>query len=205
MKKYLNYIFNYIMHIILSSCQCEDVSDCSNLTVKSECRSSREKDSHKACEWNSETNKCSVSDRANEALSGGNAPDVSSCAGFVDPKECRAGKTANNGNFGCAWNEKYKFCSPNGLAYLSCGSGNTNAHDIPEMVPRLVSYFIVILKTATPIILIIMGMVQIIKAIASSNEDEIKKSKFIDKEINCGSISILLNINCSICCRSGCR
>ena len=60
---------------------------------------------------------------------------------------------------------------------MSCGSGNTNAHDIPEMVPRLVSYFIVILKTATPIILIIMGMVQIIKAIASSNEDEIKKSK----------------------------
>ena len=178
MKKNILIIFSIILCI--SFCQvvsARDVSDCSNLTVKSECRSSREKDSHKACEWNSETNKCSVSDRANEALSGGNAPDVSSCAGFVDPKECRAGKTANNGNFGCAWNEKYKFCSPNGLAYLSCGSGNTNAHDIPEMVPRLVSYFIVILKTATPIILIIMGMVQIIKAIASSNEDEIKKSK----------------------------
>ena len=53
---------------------------------------------------------------------------------------------------------------------------NENAHDIPEMIPRLVSYFIVILKTFTPIILIIMGMVQIIKAIANSNEDEIKKS-----------------------------
>ncbi len=181
MKKNILIIFSIILCI--SFCQvvsARDVSDCSNLTVKSECRSSREKDSHKACEWNSETNKCSVSDRANEALSGGNAPDVSSCAGFVDPKECRAGKTANNGNFGCAWNEKYKFCSPNGLAYLWCGDSNEKneiAHDIPEMVPRLVSYFIIILKTATPIILIIMGMVQIIKAIASSNEDEIKKAK----------------------------
>ena len=102
--------------------------------------------------------------------------DATSCVGFKTPDSCRGGKS-ENGNFGCAWNKKYKFCSPTGLAYLSCGSGKTDAHDIPEMLPRLISYFILLLKTATPIILIIMGMVQIIKAIASSNEDEIKKAK----------------------------
>lgn len=107
------------------------------------------------------------------------APDVDSCAGFNNPTDCAVGRTANNGNFGCAWNKQYNFCSPNGLAYLSCGdpSGNTDAHDIPVMVPRLIAYFIVILKTATPIVLIIMGMIQIIKAIANTNEDEIKKAK----------------------------
>ena len=104
--------------------------------------------------------------------------DATSCAGFKTQNSCMMG-VSENGNFGCAWNKQYKFCSPNGLAYLSCGdpSDNTDAHDIPVMVPRLVAYFIVILKTATPIILIIMGMVQIIKAIASTNEDEIKKAK----------------------------
>lgn len=105
------------------------------------------------------------------------APDVDSCAGFKTSNECINGSTANNGNFGCTWNKKYEFCSPTGLTYLTCGSGKTDAHDIPELLPRLVSYFILILKTATPIVLIIMGMVQIIKAIANSNEDEIKKAK----------------------------
>ena len=105
--------------------------------------------------------------------------DATSCAGFHTPNSCKLGQS-EGGSFGCVWNEKYEFCSPNGLVYLSCGDSdekNENAHDIPEMVPRLVSYFIVILKTSTPIILIIMGMVQIIKAIANSNEDEIKKAK----------------------------
>ena len=180
MKKISYIIFSILLSI--SVCQvilARDVSDCSNLKVKSECNSSREKDSHKACSWDSETSTCSVSNRANEALSDGSAPDVDSCAGFIDPNECSSGRTANNGNFGCAWNKQYKFCSPNGLAYLSCGdpTDNTDAHDIPVMVPRLVAYFIVVLKTATPIVLIIMGMVQIIKAIANTNEDEIKKAK----------------------------
>ena len=101
---------------------------------------------------------------------------VSSCAEFIKPKKCLDGQTAN-GKIGCAWNDKYEFCSPTGLAYLSCGSGKTDAHDIPVMVPQLTSYFILILKTATPIVLIIIGMVQIIKAIASTNEDEINKAR----------------------------
>lgn len=102
--------------------------------------------------------------------------NVSNCAEFLQKDKCLNGQTGN-GKYGCAWNEKYKFCSPTGLAYLSCGSGETDAHDIPEMIPKLTSYFILLLKTATPIILIIMGMVQIIKAIANSNEDEMKKAK----------------------------
>lgn len=102
--------------------------------------------------------------------------NVRNCAEFRKPEKCKAG-TTGSGKFGCAWNEKHKFCSPTGLTYLTCGSGKFDAHDIPEMVPKLMSYFITILKTVTPIVLIIMSMVQIIKAIANSNEDEIKKAK----------------------------
>lgn len=104
------------------------------------------------------------------------ASKATSCAEFVNETECNLG-VSETGKFGCAWNEKYKFCSPTGLAYLSCGSGSSDAHDIPVFLPRITSYAIVILKTATPIILIIMSMIQLIKAIASQNEDEMKKAR----------------------------
>lgn len=112
-------------------------------------------------------------------------PDVDNCAGFTSEASCKVGITANSGNFGCVWNEDYKklnknkkgFCSPNGLIYLSCGSGDTIAYDIPVMAPRLTSYAITALKTVTPVILIIMGMFQLIKAITSQNDDEMKKAK----------------------------
>ena len=107
-------------------------------------------------------------------------PEADSCAGFKSKGDCNIGINADKEKFGCAWNSKYNFCSPTGLAYLSCGDSketNEQAYDIPVMIPRLVSYFIIILKTVTPIVLIVMGMVQIIKAIASSNDDEIKKAK----------------------------
>lgn len=104
-------------------------------------------------------------------------PDVDSCAGFKSEEECKVGITADNDNFGCAWNKDYKFCSANGLVYLSCGSGDTVAYDIPVMAPQLTSYAITALKTVTPVILIIMGMFQLIKAITSQNEDEMKKAR----------------------------
>ena len=103
--------------------------------------------------------------------------DASSCADFKKENDCLVGQSSSGARWGCAWNKDYKFCSPTGLAYLSCGSGNTIAYDIPVIIPRLVSYAIVALKTITPVILIIIGMFQLIKAITSQNDDEMKKAK----------------------------
>lgn len=103
--------------------------------------------------------------------------DANNCAGFRTESACKVGQTKDAGKFGCAWNEQYEFCSPNGLAYLSCGSEDSIAYDIPVMVPRLASYAITALKTITPVILIIIGMFQLIKAITSQNEDEMKKAR----------------------------
>ena len=179
MKKIGYIIISMLLCILMSqTVYARDVSNCSNLTEKNECNTSRERDSHKACSWDESSNKCKVTNRTNTALErGGSAPDVDSCAGFNSKELCTSGKTANAGNFGCAWNDKYDFCSPTGLAYLSCGSDDSDAHDIPVIIPRLTSYGVTILKTATPIILIIMSMFQMIKAITSQNEDEMKKAR----------------------------
>lgn len=107
------------------------------------------------------------------------------CAQFKTPDSCELGvtykeenkKNVVDKNFSCVWNDEHKFCSPTGLVYLSCGKGNTKAYDIPVFIPKIVSYAILILKTATPVILIFMGMFQLIKAIASQNEDEMKKAR----------------------------
>ncbi len=87
----------------------------------------------------------------------------------VSYPDCETSKYANI----YVKNEKYKFCSPNGLAYLSCG----DAKDIPEIVPTLTSYAVTILKIATPLILIIISIIQLVKAITSSKEDDIKKAQ----------------------------
>lgn len=73
----------------------------------------------------------------------------------------------------CAKNDDYKFCSPNGLAYLSCG----DARDIPPIAPKLVSYTVTLLKTVAPIVLIIISIVTLVKSITAGKEDEIKKAQ----------------------------
>ena len=89
----------------------------------------------------------------------------------IDEKKCTAITEKALCNTNCAWNDTYNFCSPNGLTYLKCG----DSYDIPEMVPKLTSYGVTLLKTVAPIVLIVMSIVQLVKAISSSKEDELKK------------------------------
>lgn len=87
------------------------------------------------------------------------------------------------------WNTDYNFSSSNGLAYIACGSmkkdkfidncnkANKMVYDVPASIPEITSFAVNLLKIATPIILIIVGIIQIIKAVSSTNEDEIKKAQ----------------------------
>ena len=88
-----------------------------------------------------------------------------SCAKYHDSGSCKE----NN----CYWNSDFKFCSPNGLVYLKCG----DAYDIPEMVPKLTSIAVTLLKTVVPIILIIISIIQLVKSITAGKEDEMKKAQ----------------------------
>ena len=65
------------------------------------------------------------------------------------------------------------YCNVDNLKYVTCG----DAYDIPREVPQIFSMIVNILKVATPIILIIVSIVTLLKALASSKEDEMKKAK----------------------------
>lgn len=73
----------------------------------------------------------------------------------------------------CTWNSEYNFCNIDGLAYLTCG----DAKDIPQVAPKLTSYAVTLLKTVAPIVLIIISIIQLVKAITAGKEDEIKKAQ----------------------------
>lgn len=82
---------------------------------------------------------------------------------------CNAGTK----DYACVWNDTYKFCNTDKLTYVRCG----DSYDIPSDVPGLISFAVNLLKIATPIILIIIGMITLVKALAASKEDEIKKAQ----------------------------
>lgn len=92
------------------------------------------------------------------------------CKGYTNKSDCE-----NNDEFSCLWveNEYGSYCNVDNLVYVSCG----NAKDIPSEVPKLTSFFVNLLKIATPIILIIVGIITLVKALAASSEDAIKKAQ----------------------------
>jgi len=61
------------------------------------------------------------------------------------------------------------------LAKVSCG----NIEDIPKKIPELTSYAITIIQIAVPVILVIMGSIDLFKGITAQKEDEIKKGQQI--------------------------
>lgn len=65
--------------------------------------------------------------------------------------------------------------SVNAYSKVSCG----NVTNIPRKIPELTSYIVTIVQVAVPIILIIMGSIDLLKGVAASKEDEIKKGQKI--------------------------
>lgn len=60
-------------------------------------------------------------------------------------------------------------------AKVRCG----NVTKIPAKIPELTSDFVNILMVAVPVILIIMGSIDLVKGIMSAKDDEIKKGRQI--------------------------
>lgn len=73
---------------------------------------------------------------------------------------------------GYVWN-KDGYCNTDNLQYVMCG----DAHDIPAQIPSLISMAVNLLKIATPIVLIIVSIITLVKATMASKEDEIKKAQ----------------------------
>lgn len=96
--------------------------------------------------------------------------NMGSCMGYTHEKSCEY-----NNYYSCIWNEtKYgDFCNTDELLYVKCG----DAFDIPYQAPSIIAFAVNLLKIATPIILIMVSIVSMLKALAASKEDEIKKAK----------------------------
>jgi hypothetical protein len=58
---------------------------------------------------------------------------------------------------------------------LSCGNGMIT--NIPTMIPKTVSIVYMALQIAVPVLLVIFGSIDLIKAISSGKEDEMKKAQ----------------------------
>lgn len=62
-------------------------------------------------------------------------------------------------------------------ATVSCGGGMLE--EIPTAIPKVISIFYTIIQIAVPIVLIIMGMLDLFKGITAQKEDDIKKGQQI--------------------------
>lgn len=95
---------------------------------------------------------------------------------------------------GYVWNENEygEYCNVDNLIYVSCG----DARDIPSQAPKIISFMVNLLKIATPIILIIVSIISLVKSLAASKEDEIKKAQtsLIKKCIACAMAFFVISI-----------
>lgn len=98
--------------------------------------------------------------------------EAASCWEYTK-ESCEKNKTLS-----CVWVEDSSasgggYCNTDNLKYVSCG----NSYDIPYQLPALTSFAINFLKIATPIILIIVSIIKLLKALSASKDDEIKKAQ----------------------------
>ncbi len=60
-------------------------------------------------------------------------------------------------------------------ALLSCGNGTMT--DIPSLLPKVISIAYTVIQIAVPVVLVIMGSLDLFKGITAQKEDEIKKGQ----------------------------
>ena len=79
-----------------------------------------------------------------------------------------------------------------GSPKVSCG----NITGIPKKIPELTNFFVIIVQVIVPVILVIMGSIDLIKGLTSQKEDEIKKGQqiFIKRLIIGGIIFFVIVI-----------
>lgn len=96
------------------------------------------------------------------------------CLDYFNEEDCKT----DMDNVACVWQENENspnggFCNVDNLLYVSCGG----ADDIPLYIPGWISLLVNLLKIVTPIILIFVSVISLLKALSSSKEDEMKKAQ----------------------------
>ena len=98
-----------------------------------------------------------------------------------EPESCLAFDTkalcTTNNYFSCMWigTDTNGYCNVNDLQYVKCGG----AYDIPAKAPQVISLIINFLKITAPALLVLVSIITLVKAVAASKEDEMKKAQNI--------------------------
>ncbi|MBR6690843.1 MAG: hypothetical protein IKL65_05875 [Bacilli bacterium] len=72
---------------------------------------------------------------------------------------------------------------------VNCGNGEGAVTNIPKQIPKLTSLIVNVIQIAVPIILVIMGSIDLFKGITAGKEDEMKKGqKIFVKRLVLGAI-----------------
>lgn len=71
--------------------------------------------------------------------------------------------------------ETYDNYDKSGL--VSCGEGETRIERIPSLIPKVVSIAYTMIQIAVPIVLVVVGSLDLFKGISAQKEDEIKKGQ----------------------------
>ena len=97
----------------------------------------------------------------------------------VNAATCESCNTSNCEECGCVLSRNKDKCvySNYDSKSVSCGDGLVTK--IPSSIPKIVSLSYKIIQIAVPVVLIIMGMMDLFKGITAQKEDEIKKGQQI--------------------------
>ena len=118
-------------------------------TCKSQCNSSNMQE----CD-----SKCYAQSKVQECIDGCGTSTYGDCS-----KVCQE-------SYNFYYNQRFNTYDP--YSKVECGD-----YDIPYAIPQIVRTIIVILQIATPIIIIMLGSVDLVKAMIAQKEDEIKKGQ----------------------------
>lgn len=102
--------------------------------------------------------------------------DASECPEYIKVSDNKEIISATSGSFKLVSSNTNKGDS-NELEYVSCGHGDTISTGIPSFIPYLTSTAFNLLKMGTPIVLIIMGMLEIVKAVTKGTPEDFNKAK----------------------------
>lgn len=110
----------------------------------------------------------------------GKVSALSNCFNYSTRADC---KNSKKDKIACIWVDKDTgrisdkdsngYCNVDNLQYIVCG----RTVDIPRKIPEITSFIFSFLQIGVAVLLVVIGMIQLVKAMVAGKEDEMKKAK----------------------------
>ena len=120
---------------------------------------------------------------------------ISFCVSNVKA-DCSDCSISNCADCGCVLSQSGTSCVYDNFNNTVVSCGDNTLTELPVTVPKIVSIVYILIQIAVPVILVIIGSIDLIKAIIAQKEDEIKKNQqiFIKRLITAALIFFLFVI-----------